>query len=354
MLVDYIKCFLYKLEPELAHNLVIKALSSDLYPSVRYVSYPRLETKVMDIHFRNPIGLAAGFDKNAQCIPALWRQGFGFVETGTVTPLKQTGNPIPRVFRLPKNKAIINRLGFNSLGKDNYLKGLRKHTNKAIIGSNIGKNKESRHAIDDYVTMLDAVYKYCNYITVNISSPNTAGLRDLQKRELLDALLDSLVNKRSELLHSTDIYRPIVIKISPDNTAEDYQDIVAMLLKYKIDAVMVSNTSIARDLALIKEDNISESGGLSGQPLKDIATNLIRDVYRISSGKLPIIGVGGISNAQDVYDKLKAGASLVQIYTALIYHGFTLVNDILRDLDQLLSRDGFNNIQQVVGLDHVK
>lgn len=342
-----IRPFIFTLPPEAGHNIAIATLKYGLvqFPKVR--AFPQLTTELFGIKFNNPIGLAAGFDKNAVAISSLLARGFGFIEVGTCTPLAQKGNEKPRLFRLAEDKAIINRFGFNNKGANVFVNNLRGRPKYGIVGANIGKNKTSTDSTADYLTMLDKVYGLSDYITINISSPNTPGLRDLQGKDMLDNLLGAIIAKRIELNQKK---IPILLKISPDTSTHERADIAEIVLKHGIDGLIVSNTTIGqRDVLLSTHAN--ESGGLSGKPLFRPSTESLRDMYKLTGRKIPIIGVGGIFSGDDAYTKIKSGASLVQIYSALIYEGFALIPRINERLCELLHKDGFKNISDAVGVD---
>ena len=350
---SFFKPLIFKLDPETAHNLAIYALRYNLVSSPNIIEYPSLQTKVFDIDFKNPIGMAAGFDKNAVVFANLFNFGFGFVEAGTVTPIAQAGNEKPRIFRLEKDQAIINRLGFNNLGMDNFLKNIAKKSTQnrvlgQIFGINIGKNKDTKNAIDDYLLLLKQVYAKSDYITINISSPNTKNLRDLQKADELDLFLKAIFDEKKQLqnLHGKNI--PILLKIAPDLNPQEQEAIADIALKNQIDGLIISNTTISRPQNLHSEYK-NEVGGLSGKPLFEISNTVLKNIYRLTKGQVPIIAAGGVSNAHDTYRKIKLGASLVQIYSAFIYQGFGLVEQIKKDLDGLLKQDGFTNIAEAVG-----
>lgn len=336
------------LPAETAHNAAIKALKLNLIPSCRAVQHAALKTECFGLSFNNPVGMAAGFDKNAEAVDALHAQGFGFVEAGTVTPLPQPGNPKPRVFRLEEDEAVINRLGFNNQGLHAFVENLKSRKSSGIVGANIGKNKDSLDAMYDYVASLEAVYAYADYITVNISSPNTVGLRDLQQKKALSDLMLAVGRKRDDLSKQHGIRKPVLYKIAPDLSAQDKEDIVEVALAHHIDGLIVTNTTITRPSSL-SSSSANEKGGLSGKPLFELSTNTLREIYRLSGGKIPLIGVGGIASAEDAYVKIKAGASLVQLYTALVYQGFGLVSKINEGLIKLLQQDGYNTISEAVG-----
>lgn len=341
--------FLHSLYPETAHEIGLFALRYNLLPTQKIPENPTLAQSILGMKFKTPIGLAAGFDKNAVAVNPLLKQGFGFVEAGTVTPLPQSGNPKPRVFRLSEDKAIINRLGFNNNGLECFIKHFSQHDKKlGIAGANIGKNKDSENAAEDYVRGLHAVYPYADYITINISSPNTKGLRDLQQRAALFELLSELTKARNAatLTHKKRV--PLFLKIAPDINGEQREDIAETVLICGIDGLIISNTTISRPASLISKHR-AENGGLSGAPLFPLSTLTLTEMYKLTGGKIPIIGVGGVSSAEDAYAKICAGASLVQLYSALVYQGFGLIRTITNELPKLLIRDGFSNIKEAIG-----
>lgn len=354
---SFIRPVLFSLNEEKAHNVAISALKKGFIPKTKTISGSLLENKVFDIYFPNPVGLAAGFDKNAEVISPLLNQGFGFIEVGTVTLKPQEGNPKPRLFRLEEDKAVINRLGFNNAGIKPFVKNLEewKKTKeeknlKAVVGVNIGKNKDSE-GTGDYEKLLRKVYGLCDYITINVSSPNTPKLRDLQNKKELDDLLSSLIKARNSLIKKGKDYIPLLLKISPDMDKKTLENMARLVLSLHIDGIIVSNTTIGNRGSLKHEHHSVELGGLSGKPLFSPSTNLLRDVYRLTKGKIPLIGTGGIFSGEDAYDKIRSGASLVQIYTSLVYGGLGLVNKITKELASLLERDGFNNISEAIGVD---
>ena len=350
---SHIRPLIFKLNPEAAHNAAVFALKNRLYPATNWRRiYPNLEQVVAGIKFENPLGLAAGFDKNAECIPALWKAGFGFVEVGTVTPKPQEGNPTPRMFRLEGDKAIINRLGFNNKGKLYFKSNLNSlqqvSENKKIFGINIGKNKTTEDAAADYLHLLHELYGLSAYITINISSPNTPNLRDIQASSVLDNFLKqiSVVCKQLEVQHQKKI--PIFLKIAPDISSHELSDVCTLVLEHGVDGMIISNTTIGRPESLQSSDR-SETGGLSGRPLFALSTYILGQAYRLTEGKIPLIGVGGVSSADDVWQKMCAGASLVQVYSALIYQGFEMVPQILEQLSQRVEQGGYHNISQIIG-----
>lgn len=345
---NFFKPLLFTLEPETAHNLAIKALKYNLICTPKINQYSSLKTSVFGIDFLNPIGLAAGFDKNAEAFLALTKFGFGFIECGTVTPLAQPGNDRPRLFRLEEDAAIINRLGFNNLGIDNFLSNVSKRKD-GILGINIGKNKDTVNAVDDYLILLDKVYGKSNYITINISSPNTKNLRDLQKSTELNLFLEAIKNKKTQLQKVQNKNIPLLLKIAPDLTLQEQNEIAQLALEHKIDGLIISNTTISGKENLNSKYK-NEAGGLSGKPLFEASNQVLKNIYQLTKGQIPIIGVGGIASAEDAYTKIKCGASLVQIYSAFIYQGFELVEKIKKELDGKLQKDGIKNIRDAVGV----
>jgi dihydroorotate dehydrogenase len=328
---------LFLLPPERAHRAAIRALQMGLAPQSSF-THPSLATEICGLELPNPVGLAAGFDKNAEAFAGSLKAGFGFVEIGTVTPRAQPGNPPPRLFRLVEEEAVINRLGFNNEGVDAAVARL-KNRGSGIVGGNIGKNKDGE-AIADYTTAMRAIYPHVDYITVNISSPNTPGLRALQAGDELRTLVKAVQQVRAE----QPTHKPIFVKIAPDNDAAALEAIAQVALEEKIDALIVSNTTISRDGV-----SSTEQGGLSGRPLFARATETLRTMHRLTGSNIPLIGVGGISRAEDAYEKIRAGAMAVQLYTALVYQGFALVDEINAGLVRLLARDGFATVRDAVG-----
>ena len=327
---------LFSLDAEVAHDLTIKSLKN-LGAGPLKLFFPNKPADkpvdVMGIHFPNPVGLAAGLDKNGECINAFGALGFGFVEIGTITPRPQPGNDKPRIFRLPAANAVINRMGFNNKGVDYLVQQVRKANFKGVLGINIGKNKDTpeENAKDDYLHCMRKVYNFASYITINISSPNTPGLRSLQYGEALNELLSALKTEQKSLAEQYDKYVPLAVKIAPDLTQEEIQGIAQCLLDNNIDGVIATNTTLARDKVEHLEFG-NEQGGLSGAPVTEQSTKVIGLLSQALDKKIPIIGVGGIMSAQDAQEKLDAGASLVQIYTGFIYQGPDLVNDIVDSL----------------------
>ena len=340
--------------PEISHLLTIKLLKLN---KSKIIFKPNdnkiLQQVIWNIEFSNPVGLAAGFDKNAEVIDETSNLGFGFVEIGTVTPRPQIGNEKPRVFRLKKDKAIINHLGFNNQGMEKVKKRLlkrynKKYTTPAIVGLNVGKNFDSKDASLDYISCIKCLGPYVNYIVINISSPNTPGLGDLQNRHKLENLIVTLKKNISNISYVNN--KPILIKISPDLNEEQKRDIALTSLAQGVDGLIVSNTTLTKP-NLLKDSNKSEIGGLSGKPLFVPSTIILKEMYNFTGGKIPLIGVGGVSSGRDAYEKIKSGASLVQIYTGLVYEGPQLVNKINRELTYFLQADGFTNINEAIGAD---
>lgn len=322
---------LFQLDPETAHHLTLNGLNTaySLGISGLLAATPADDPRtVMGLTFPNPVGLAAGLDKNGDCINGLAALGFGFIEIGTITPLAQAGNPKPRLFRLPAASAIINRMGFNNDGVDALIKNVQKSEYKGILGINIGKNAITpiEKAADDYLICLRRVYAHASYITVNISSPNTKNLRQLQDEAALNDLLSQLKTEQQKLANTHGKYVPIALKIAPDMEGEQIEQIARLLMQHGIDGVIATNTTLSRE-GVENLPNGNETGGLSGAPVKDKSTQVIRQLAAHLQGALPIIGVGGILNGNDAADKIKAGASLVQIYSGLIYRGPALINE---------------------------
>lgn len=321
---------LFTLDPETAHDATLTSLNTAHCLGLsRLIPKPQEDPRqVMGLYFPNPVGLAAGLDKNGDCINGLAALGFGFIEIGTITPRPQPGNPRPRLFRLPEAQAIINRMGFNNHGVDVLVANVERANFKGVLGINIGKNADTpiEKAADDYLICLRKVYAHASYVTVNISSPNTKNLRQLQGGDELDALLTRLKNEQDALAQQHAKYVPLALKIAPDLDAEQIKQIASLLVMHRIDAVIATNTTLARDgvQGLVHGD---ETGGLSGAPMKEKSTAVIRALSAELGGALPIIGVGGISSGADAVEKMQAGASLVQIYSGLIYRGQSLVTE---------------------------
>jgi dihydroorotate dehydrogenase len=335
------------LDPEAAHGLAVRMLKTGLVPCQPRVDHPALAVKVWGLNFLNPVGLAAGFDKNAEVPDAMLGQGFGFVEIGSVTPRPQPGNPKPRMFRLPEDQAVINRMGFNNEGLDAVAARLAARRRTGIVGANLGKNKDTEDAAEDYAIGAARLAPLSDYLVVNVSSPNTPGLRALQGRTPLERLLA----RTRAAIPAGAKHRPLLLKIAPDLAEADLADIAAVAMAGGCDGLIVSNTTVSRPETLVSAHR-AETGGLSGAPLFDMSTQVLRRMYRLTGGNVPLIGVGGIASGLDAYVKIRAGASLVQVYSALVYQGMGLVTRIKRELVDLLARDGFSRITDAVGLDH--
>jgi len=336
------------MDAETAHGIALRALALGLAGRDRGADHPSLMTEVAGLNFRNPLGLAAGFDKNADAVLPLLRLGFGFMEAGTVTPRPQPGNPRPRLFRLMEDQAVINRMGFNNGGLDAYLARLKALPRPllGIFGANIGINKEGADPERDYPALYEALAPYADYVTVNVSSPNTPGLRDLQGEERLAAILGAINARRAALAKRP----PLFVKIAPDLADEALGPIVEACVAQGIAGLIISNTTITRPASLhspLKD----QAGGLSGAPLFHLSTEVLRRCFRLAAGRLALIGVGGIASADQAYAKIRAGASLVQLYSGFAYAGPVLVRQILDGLAALLARDGFTSVADAVGKD---
>ncbi len=331
------------LNPEFSHNVAIKALNLGLVPKPKTRVFENLKTSVGGLELDSPIGLAAGFDKNAEAVDPLLKCGFGFVEVGAVTPERQPGNPKPRLFRLPKDKAVINRFGFNNLGMHIVSARLAKRSEKGIVGVNLGANKDSDDRIKDYVKVLKCCGPFVDFATVNVSSPNTENLRNLQEKSSLNNLLYQVMSSRENLKNKV----PIFLKIAPDLSLNQIDDISEIALKMQIDAVVATNTTL--DHQGLKSYVKNKQGGLSGRPLFSKSTWVLANLSRRLEKRVPLIGVGGIASAQDAYIKLLAGASAVQLYTGLVYNGMGLVTKINTGLSEILSQQNKTHISDIVG-----
>ncbi|WP_374631712.1 quinone-dependent dihydroorotate dehydrogenase [Ferrovibrio sp.] len=334
------------IEAETAHGLTLMALKTGLLPDLRRAPDDRLRCKLAGMQMDNPVGLAAGFDKHGEVPDAMLRMGFGFAEIGCVTPLPQPGNPRPRVFRLEEDRAVINRFGFNSEGLEAVAARLASRNYKARgpVGANLGANKESQDRAGDFSIGYAKLAPLLDFLVVNVSSPNTPGLRNLQGRAELAGLLERMAPHRQACP------RPLFVKIAPDLTDEDLQDIAALALDHKLDGIIATNTTILRPESL-RSANKAEAGGLSGAPLREQSTDVLRKLYPLVRGKLHLVGVGGIASGADAYAKIRAGAAAVQVYSALIYEGPGLVGRINAELSELLRRDGFATVADAVGAD---
>lgn len=346
-----IRPILHAMDAETAHKFTLRALQTGLYPPDRTPADPALEQTLWDLHFPNPVGICAGFDKNAAVLDAAFAFGIGFLEAGSVTPRPQYGNPRPRLFRETNSRSVINRMGMSNEGMDAFYaryekfrqKGVHRH---AIVGINIAKNKDTQDPATDYLTLIEKFGTIADYLTVNISSPNTPGLRTLQGRDILMPLLNALVQKRNAVCKT-----PLLIKLAPDLAPEDFEDIASVVLDAGVDGLVISNTTTDRPETL-PESFRKETGGLSGPHVRAKSTAAIKRFHALTGGRLPIIGVGGVASGHDAYEKIRAGASLIQLYTALVFEGPALIGRIKRDLAALLARDGFANIADAVGADN--
>ncbi len=340
-----IRPLLWALPPEHAHEVTLRALEAGLgRPAREPRPADNLQQTLWGLDFPNPIGLAAGFDKDGRVPDAMLRLGFGFTECGTVTPRPQPGNPRPRVFRLSADGAVINRLGFNSGGLEGVAARLGKRVRRGIVGVNVGKNRDSTDVVADYAEGVRRTAALADYLVVNISSPNTPGLRDLQAKAALDGLVGAVLAARAE----SGVSPPLLIKIAPDLGPEQAADIAEVATARGIDGIIVGNTTIARPSTL-KSRDAGEAGGLSGKPLFARSTELLGEMYRLTRGAIPLVGVGGVASAEDAYAKIRAGASLVQLYTGLVFGGPALIVEIKAGLSELLRRDGFACVSDAVG-----
>jgi dihydroorotate dehydrogenase len=341
-----INSFINKLDPELAHSLAIQFLKNLYIPLFPAKDDEILKINILGNEFLNPIGLAAGFDKNAEVYDKMFALGFGFAEVGTITPKAQEGNSKPRVFRLIEDEAIINRLGFPNQGLVKIKSRIETKKAAGILGINIGPNKDSASRIDDYVECFKNFHNLCSYVCINISSPNTENLRNFHEQENLKKLLTEILNIKKHLRSKT----PIVLKISPDINDADIDMICKNILEFNLDGLVLTNTSVKlRENLVNKQKN--ETGGLSGNPIKDTSNLIIKKFFKTLKRKVPIIGVGGIDSGASAYEKIRAGASLLQLYTGLVYKGPFVVTAIKQELAELLRRDGFSSLQKAVGVD---
>nr|WP_321238681.1 quinone-dependent dihydroorotate dehydrogenase [uncultured Tolumonas sp.] len=331
-----VRHFLFKLDPEVVHELTIHQLAwmgGTPFEVFFRNKLPSRPIEVMGLKFDNPVGLAAGLDKDGDAIDAFGAMGFGFIEVGTVTPRPQPGNDKPRIFRVIPAQGIINRMGFNNKGVDNLIENVKKSHYKGILGINIGKNKDTpiENGKDDYLICMDKVYDYAGYIAVNISSPNTPNLRQLQYGEAFDDLLNSLKERQKELAEKHKKYVPLAVKIAPDLSPDELKQVAEALLRHKIDGVIATNTTLDREM-IHDMPHAAETGGLSGRPLQNKSTEIIRSLHQYLQGQIPIIGVGGIDSAMAAREKIQAGAELVQIYSGFIYNGPDLVKNIVNNI----------------------
>ena len=338
--------FIFNLDPEVAHDLAIKSLKLNLLPSKMFEVEDEkiLNIELLGKNFPNPIGLAAGFDKSAEVYNSLLKLGFGFVEVGTITPLKQFGNPKPRIFRLKEDGALINRLGFNNDGMEKVKNRIISEKKKGILGINIGPNKNTKDQKNDFCLGLKNFFDIADYITINISSPNTKDLRNFHDKEKLEDLLLALNKTKKE--SKTNI--PLLLKVSPDIKDNHIGEIIDVAIKNDISAIILTNTTNSNRDNLTNEAR-REEGGLSGEPLQQISTNMIKKFYKQLKGKIPIIGVGGVNSGKSAYEKIIAGASLLQLYTSFVYRGPSAAKDIKKELIQILKSEGIKNIKDVIG-----
>jgi dihydroorotate dehydrogenase len=341
-----IRSLIFKIDPETAHTLAIQSLKLNLVSNIfdDHKNDPLFKTKIFNKKLDNPIGMAAGFDKNAEVYNALFRLGFGFVEVGTITPFKQYGNPKPRVFRLVEDEALINRLGFNNHGAKIICERIKSKNKLGLLGVNIGPNKDSNDRLNDYLIGLKTFHEVADYITINISSPNTENLRNFHKENKLQELLKSILKEKNDL--NSDI--PVAVKISPDIDESQINLISEILLENKIDAIIISNTSeSSRDI--LSNIQRHQKGGLSGKPIETKSNILINKFYKLLKGKIKIIGVGGVDSGQAAYDKFIAGADIIQLYTGMVFKGPNIAGIIKKDLKDLLLRDGIKNFTEIIG-----
>ncbi len=341
-----LRSLIFKLDPETAHNLAIKSLKFNFVPNIldEEKNNPLFKTKLFDKEIENPIGMAAGFDKNAEVYNSLFNLGFGFVEVGTVTPIEQYGNPKPRVFRLVEDEALINRLGFNNKGSKNIIDRIKRNHPIGLLGINIGPNKDSKDRANDYIKCFKTFYEVADYITINISSPNTEDLRNFHDQKKLDELLKVLEKVKKDLNSKI----PIAVKVSPDIDDKEIIKISEVLLSNNIEAIIISNTSDTTREKL-KNTQGYQKGGLSGKPIETKSSELIRKFYKVLKGRIKIIGVGGIDSGKAAYQKFLYGADYLQLYTGMVYRGPNIVNLIKKELKELLLKDGVKNFNEIVG-----
>ncbi len=343
---SYIRPYIFAADPEKAHNLAIKSLKYNFLPESFFTveNEEILSTSLFGKSIKNPIGLAAGFDKSAEVYNQMFKLGFGFVEVGTVTPKKQYGNPKPRIFRLEKDLALINRLGFNNDGSEIVSKRIENNLPKNLLGINIGPNKGASDMTKDFLNCAEIFFPLGDYITINISSPNTEGLRDFHKKEILKELL----SKINQIRERSNYRKAFLLKISPDLNEKNIDEVISLILDYKINGVILTNTTDSNRESLLS-DNKAEIGGLSGKPLRDLSTKLIKRFYKDLRGKVPIIGVGGVDSGKSAFEKISAGASALQLYTGMIYGGPLIVKKIKKDLIKIIKEQGFKNIKEAIG-----
>ncbi|MBC7145208.1 MAG: quinone-dependent dihydroorotate dehydrogenase [Thioclava marina] len=334
---------LHCIDPETGHGLSLRALRMGLVPLPGPVTSTRLKTDLAGLSLLNPVGLAAGFDKNAEAVPQLMRAGFGFIEVGAATPRAQEGNPRPRLWRLPADRAAINRFGFNNQGMGPITARLAQRPQGIPVGLNLGANKDAADRAKDFATVLAHAGPHLDFATVNVSSPNTEKLRDLQGKAALSALLAGVIETRDGLAKPI----PVFLKIAPDLSHDELAEIAEVALESGIDGIIATNTTLSRDG--LTSPNPSDQGGLSGAPLFEKSTRVLAQLSKLTDGRLPLIGVGGVGSAEQAYEKIRAGASAVQLYTAMVFSGLSLAAEIARGLDALLERDGFASVAEAVG-----
>ena len=341
---NILRPLIFKFSPEVAHSLAIKALKLNNIPYSKPKDNHILETTFCEKKLSSPIGVAAGFDKNAEVYNPLFNLGFGFVEVGTITPKPQFGNPKPRVFRLEEDEALINRLGFNNSGSEQISQTIKENNKKGFLGINIGPNKDSTNRIDDYLICFRKFYNLADYITINISSPNTENLRDFHNQDELNSLIDKLKNEKKKLNSNI----PLAIKVSPDLNDDQINEVSKIIMEQEIGIIIVSNTT-DKNRENLKNINKLEKGGLSGKPIEKISNEAISKFYKILKDKTKIIGVGGVSNGQDAFEKIISGATLVQLYTGMVYRGPRIASKISTELIDLLKNKGFKNVSEAIG-----
>ena len=341
-----LRSLIFKLDPETAHSLAIKSLKFNFIPNIldEEKNNPLFKTKLFNKEIENPIGMAAGFDKNAEVYNSLFNLGFGFVEVGTVTPLEQYGNPKPRVFRLVEDEALINRLGFNNLGSKNIVDRIKRNNPTGLLGINIGPNKDTVDRMNDYIQCFKMFNGVSDYITINISSPNTDNLRNFHEQKKLDDLLKLIEKEKKDLNSKT----PIAVKVSPDIDDKEIKKISEVLLNNKIEATIISNTSDTTRENL-QNTQSHQKGGLSGKPIESKSSDLIRKFYKVLKGRVKIIGVGGVDSGRSAYQKLLAGADYLQLYTGMVFRGPNIVSLIKKELKEILLKDGVKNFNEIVG-----
>tara|TARA_X000001036_G_scaffold428645_1_gene458703 strand:- start:306 stop:1352 length:1047 start_codon:yes stop_codon:yes gene_type:complete len=342
-----LKPYIFSLDPETAHDLAIKSLKVNFIPELFFKVQDEelLETNLFDKKLKNPIGLAAGFDKSAEVYNSLFKLGFGFIEVGTVTPKSQLGSPKPRIFRLEKDSAMINRLGFNNHGAEVVMNRILNNKPNGVLGINIGPNKDTEDKTKDFIFCLNQLHSQSDYITINISSPNTEGLRDFHQKDVMNKLFDEL----TKIKDKKNINKPLVVKIAPDILETEISNIIELIFKYKIDGIIISNTSDG-NREILSDIKKNEKGGLSGKPIQTISTKLIKKFYVESKKKIPIIGVGGVDSGSSAIEKIMAGAMAIQLYTGMIYKGPGIVKEIKKEMILTLKKEKIKNIGEAVGI----